>query len=359
MNRLSIKFQKTIMNKFILSLALGSFFMVSCQNPKMEKAEYSGKDLTNTAHILRDKESKEASLHIETPGKWVLYAGNSVDSIDFSKPLVEGTGNGTYSLSVSNGKRSYFQLVTDEGKAILAEQHLPMKGGYNFRDLGGIKNKDSKYIKWGKILRSDDLHNLTEDDLKYLSSVPLISIVDFRSKEEMEKAPDKVPASVKEDYPYSINPGNLMAEIELEGVSAAKMDSAMMNMNILLVTDTAAVNEYKRFFRLLQNENDIPLMFHCSAGKDRTGMGAALILYALGVDEETIYNNYLQSNEYLGDKYASYIAKYPDLEPLFKVKKEFLKAGIDKIKEDHGSVENYLKNVLDVNIDKMKEMYLY
>lgn len=347
------------MNKLILSLALTSFFMIACQNSKMEKAEYSGEDLTGAARIERDKDTKAAKLIISTEGKWVLYAGTAVDSIDFSHPAAEGTGSGEYSLSVSNAIRSYFQLVTDEGKAILAEQHLPMEGGYNFRDLGGIKNKDGKYIKWGKILRSDDLHNLTEEDLKYLSSVPLITIVDFRSKEEMEKAPDKVPASVKEDYPYSINPGNLMAEIEMEGVSPAKMDSAMMKMNILLVTDTAAVNEYKKFFSLLQNENDVPLMFHCSAGKDRTGMGAALILSALGVDEETIYNNYLESNEYLGDKYAPYIAKYPDLEPLFRVKKEFLRAGIEKIKEDHGSVENYLKNVLDVDIDKMKEMYLY
>jgi len=347
------------MNKFILSLALSSFFMVSCQQSKMEKPEYSGKDLTGAASIERDKDTKAAKLIISTEGKWVLYAGNAVDSIDFSHPVAEGTESGEYSLSVSNAMRSYFQLVTEEGNAILAEQHLPMQGGYNFRDLGGIKTKDGKYIKWGKILRSDDLHNLTDADLKYLASIPLVSIVDFRSHEEMEKAPDKVPSSVREDYPYSITPGNLMGVLELEGVSTAKMDSAMMDMNVLLVTDSAAIDEYKKFFKLLQNENDVPLMFHCSAGKDRTGMAAALILSALGVDEDKIYENYLESNKYLGDKYAPYIAKYPDLEPLFKVKKEFLKAGVEKVKEDYGSVENYLKEVLDVDIDKMKEMYLY
>lgn len=347
------------MNKFILSLTLSSFFIVSCQSPKMEKAEYSGKDLTRTAHITRDKETKEASLHIETQGKWTLYAGSSADNIDFSKPVAEGTGSGNYPLPVSNEVRSYFQLITDEGKAVLAEQHLPMEGGYNFRDLGGIKNKDGKYIKWGKILRSDDLHNLTDSDLQYLSSIPLTSIVDFRSLEEREKAPDKIPSSVREDYPYSINPGNLMAEIKKEGILPSAMDTAMMDMNILLVTDTAVISRYKEFFRLLQNENDVPLMFHCSAGKDRTGMAAALVLSALGVDEETIYKDYLLSNEYLGDKYADYIARYPHLEPLFKVKPEFLKAGIEKIKEEYGTVENYLKNVLDVDTDKMKEMYLY
>jgi len=325
----------------------------------MNKAEFSGKDLMNTAEIVRNKETKSAELKIQTDGKWTIYAGLSADKIDFSKPLAQGEGSGTFPLSVSDSVRSYFQLITEDGKAILAESHLPMAGGYNFRDLGGIRNKDGKYVKWGKILRSDDLHNLTEADLNYLSSIPLKSIVDFRSQQEMEMAPDKVPSSVSEDYPYSINPGNLMAALDMDNLSVPTLDSAMMDMNILLVTDTSAIREYRKFLDLLQNENDVPLMFHCSAGKDRTGMGAALILFSLGVDEETIMNNYLESNKYLGDKYGKYIEQYPDLEPLFQVKSEFLKAGIDQMKKDHGSVENYLKNVLDVDIDKMKEMYLY
>jgi len=325
----------------------------------MEKAEYSGADISNKAEILRDKETKATSLRIETQGKWTLFAGNSVDDIDFSKPVTEGEGSGTFPVNVSDSIRSYFQLITNDGKAILSERHLPMTGGYNFRDLGGMKTSEGKYVKWGKIFRSDDLHNLTNADLEYLSSIPLISIVDFRSGEEIIKAPDKLPNSVKMDYPYSITPGNLMGAMNLEKATPQQLDSAMMDMNVLLVTDTAWINQYKKFFDLLQNEKDVPFMFHCSAGKDRTGMGAALILFSLGVDEETILKDYLASNNYLGDKYAQYIAKYPNLKPLFEVKPEFLKAGIDRIKKDHGSVENYLKDVLDVDVDKMKQIYLY
>jgi len=349
------------MNKVILSLALTSLMIVSCNDSKqkMEKAEFSGEDLMDDAQIIRNKQTKAASLHIETNGEWTVYAGPSVDKIDFSKPVLQGEGSGKYSLPVKDSVRSYFQLVTPEGKAILAESHLPMEGGYNFRDLGGIRTENGKYIKWGKILRSDDLHNLTEADLNYLSSIPLISIVDFRSEQEMQMAPDKVPASAAKDYAYSINPGNLMAALDMENASTASMDTAMMQMNVLMVTDTASIDQYRKFFELLQNENDVPLMFHCSAGKDRTGMGAALVLFALGVDEKTIMDNYLESNKYLGDKYAKYIEQYPDLEPLFRVKPEFLKAGIQQIRNEHGSVENYLKDVLKVDIDKMREMYLY
>ena len=133
----------------------------------------------------------------------------------------------------------------------------------------------------------------------------------------------------------------------------------MMEINVLLVSDSANIKRYKDYFALLQNEKDVPLLFHCSAGKDRTGMAAALTLFALGVDEETIMNDYLSSNIYLGDKYREYIAKYPALRSLFEVKSEYIQAGIKWMKQEYGTVENYLKKVLNVDISKMKEMYLY
>lgn len=349
------------MKKIILSLLFMGSIIISCKNSNMrvDKAQYSGKDVSDIASIIRNKETKAAELQIETSGKWILYAGNSVDNIDFSKPVAEGEGSGIFSLNIPDTVRSYFQLVTTESKAILAERHLPMTGGYNFRDLGGIRTSGGKYIKWGNIFRSDDLHHLTDADLNYLSSIPLISIVDFRSEDEIKRSPDRLPFSVKKDYGYSISPGNLLAAKSLSDLKQEQMDSAMMEMNVLLVTDSSCVNRYKDLFALLQNEKNVPLMFHCSAGKDRTGMGAALILFALGVDEDIIINDYLSSNKYLGDKYAEYIAQNPNLKPLFEVNEKYIKAGLDKIKKDHGSIENYLTEILDVDIKKMREKYLY
>ena len=133
----------------------------------------------------------------------------------------------------------------------------------------------------------------------------------------------------------------------------------MMQMNTLFVTDSTFVDKYRIFFRLLQDEQEVPLLFHCSAGKDRTGMGAALILYALGVDEATIMQDYLASNIYLDNKYAKELERNPEPKSVLTVKREFLQAGIDRIKQDHGSVENFLKNVLKVDLAKFKERYLY
>lgn len=340
-------------------MILGTAILTSCA--KKETTGYSGADISKDAAIVRDKATKAASLQLNTEGKWSLYAGSSVDNIDMDKPIAEGTGSGTFPVGVPDTVRSYFQIVTEKGKAILSESHLPMTGGYNFRDLGGYKNAEGRYVKWGKVFRSDDLHNLTDADLKYLSSIPLVSIVDFRSDDEISQAPDKNPSSLKENYKYSISPGNLMEAVvkDINALTVERADQLMKDMNVLLVTDSACIDQYRKFFALLQNPGDAPLMFHCSAGKDRTGMGAALFLSSLGVDEQTIMNDYLSSNTYLADKYAKYKAESPALTSLFEVKQEFLQAGLERIKKDHGSVENYLTKVLNVDIQKMKELYLY
>lgn len=345
------------MKKLALTIMIAGTILASCN--KEVTPGYEGEDLTKVAKITRDKETKEASFKIDIDGKWELYAGPDVEHIDFSAPLLQGEYGGIYALDVPDSVRSYFQLVTEKGRALLAENHLPMEGGYNFRDLGGIKTTDNRYIKWGKLIRSDDMHHLTDADLTYLASLPVTTVVDFRSNDEIKVAPDRLPSTVKASYAYSMTPGNLSDFSTIFELLSTGVDTLMQQMNVELVTDTAAIKRYHDFFALLQNEENIPLLYHCSAGKDRTGMGTALILFALGVDEETILSNYLQSNVYLADKYAQYINEYPQLKPLFEVKREFIEAGINQIKADYGTVENYLRTVLEVDIEKFREMYLY
>lgn len=348
------------MKKFILGMALCGWAIVSCSD-QPQKAEYAGEDLTGKVEIKRDQQTKTASIRINVPGAWKVYAGPGIEQIDFSVPVAEGKNPGGFSLDVPDSVRSYFQVILPEGKAILAERHLPMAGGFNFRDLGGYRTTDGRYVKWGKILRSDDLYHLTQADLEYLGSVPLRTVVDFRSPEEIETAPDKIPAGVTR-FAYSISPGNLMGAVtdfDSAEVDEEKVNALMVQLNEIMVSDSASIDQYRKFFALLQDDTHVPLMFHCSAGKDRTGMGAMFVLSALGVPEETIMQDYLLSNEYLKEKYAPYIAERPQLASLFGVKAEFLQAGIDRIKRDHGSVENYLRNVLNVDIEKMREMYLY
>lgn len=347
------------MKKLIYIITMG-LTVISCNSEKKESIAYSGEDMSEVALITRNKETKVAILQISKDIKWSLFTGNTVETIDLSAPIAEGNQAGEFSLAVNDSTRSYFFLKTKNGTAILAEKHLPMTGGYNFRDMGGLKNKEGQFIKWGRVFRSDDLHSLTDADLTYLGSIPLHSIIDFRSPIEIEKAPDKLPGSAK-GYHLSINPGSLSAN-DMQFVldmKAEEMVDFMKEMNRSFSTDSTIIEQYRTFFAMLQDETKLPLMFHCTAGKDRTGMAGALFLYSLGVDENVIIEDYLLSNLYLGDKFASYITQYPNLKLLFEVRAEFLQAGIDQIKENYGSVENYLSTVLNVNPDKMKELFLY
>ncbi|MFR9165664.1 MAG: tyrosine-protein phosphatase [Dysgonomonas sp.] len=345
------------MKRKYLLIALLPCFLLACKN-EVKKGVYEGKDISEEASIIRDSKTKNASLSINADGKWKLYAGGSTDAIDYSKAF-EGDGRGIFLLDVSNTSRSYFQLITADGKAILSDSHLPMEGGYNFRDLGGIRNKDGKYVKWGVFFRTDDLSNLTEGDLNYLSSIPITSVVDFRTKAEIASAPDKLPASVKNYYELNISPGNLDINDTKLDLSKIKTDSIMIEMNKAFVCDTAIINTYRKFFTLLQNENNLSLIFHCSAGKDRTGMGAALILFALGVDEETVIKDYMLSNTYLSGKYDKLMKENPALEPMFTVRPEYLQTSIDIMKNDYGGIDNYLEKELGVNIKAFREKYLY
>lgn len=295
-------------------------------------------------------------LSLSSP--WVLYGGYTIDSINYSNPILSGDSEGIYNLDIDETRHMFFDLHIKNMKGILAEKHLPMTCGYNFRDLGGIETTDGRTVKWGKLFRSDDLQNLTEEDVAYLGSIPLTSIIDLRAKGEIKQAPDKQPPSVRRAFSLNIAPGNLSPERIQLGISRDDVDELMMEMNCLFVTELTCLDNFREMFRILKDKSNLPLLYHCSAGKDRAGMATALILFSLGVSEKTIIHDYMLSKEYLADKYASIIEKYPKVEPLFTVKPEYLKAGIKQIKKEHGSIESFLVNILNVDIEKMRKLYL-
>lgn len=229
---------------------------------------------------------------------------------------------------------------------------LPIKGAYNMRDLGGYQTNNGKHVKYKTIIRSGDLNELTTDDLRYLSEIPLITDIDFRSEQEKEAAPDKHPDSIKEYIWLPINAGD-MNDLKIKEI---KSISQMMEDAYKTIIDRFR-NEYKEFFQILMAGNKTPLLFHCSAGKDRTGIAAALILSALGVSKETILEDYMLSAQYLKGKYDYLIRIQPSLEPLTTVRPEYLQAALQLIDEEFGGMDSFLTKTLGVDIERMKELY--
>lgn len=311
-----------------------------------------------TVSITRDKTTKEATLSISATGKWVLYAGYDKDKIDYDTVVLEAEGSGIFELDIPNGKRSYFVLKTETEKTFFAENLMPMEGAYNFRDLGGFPTQDGLSVKWGVLFRSDDLMNLTDADLEYLEHLSILSIVDFRTEEEVKVSPDRLHALLN-TYWLPLTPGNLSKEAIVRASGSLALDQLMEDAYIDLVSKEECIDCYHRFFEVLSDPQKPPVIFHCSAGKDRTGVAAALLLLGLGVSEELVMANYLESNGNLHQKYSSVLEKYPQLEPMFSVKQEYLQYALDYLKNKYGSVENYLKKELKVDLRKLKNIYLF
>lgn len=231
---------------------------------------------------------------------------------------------------------------------------LPLQDAYNVRDLGGYRTLDGKTVKWKKVIRSGDLNKLSQSDVDCLESVGLKTFVDFRSKQEVEAAPDKTVPGVSEKVWLPIVPGDMIAAIGT--IKPDHLPRLIEEVYVNIIRNYS--NEYRQLFELLAAQEHLPLLFHCSAGKDRTGIGAALFLSSLGVDRQVIMQDYLLSNECLKGKYDFILKSYPQYEPLTTVRPAYLQKAFEVIDTEYSGMENYLTNELGVDLKWMRNSYL-
>ena len=196
-------------------------------------------------------------------------------------------------------------------------QSLSLTGVNNARELGGYAAEDGKTVKRGVLLRTAKLANAAEEDIERLLSVYHLAVdVDFRGDQEIESAPDPEMEGVEylniHILDDSTGPSEEMeaeiAALEEQGVEIDKITRLRLmqkyggftdQMYVDFLSSDAGKAGYSSFFRaLLALPEDRAILFHCSQGKDRTGCGAMLILFALGADEETVMQDFLLTNEY-------------------------------------------------------------
>ncbi|MDR2636190.1 MAG: tyrosine-protein phosphatase [Campylobacteraceae bacterium] len=317
------------------------------------ESENTSRDLNASLSIERSKTDKVYTLNVEGDGHWQVFAGETPESIDTNSVIAEGSGADEINITqFSPDKRIYFQYVLEESVKIGAsERLLPMQGAYNVRDVGGYKTDDGRTVKWGKVFRSGSLNQLTNADKTYLENIGIRTVVDFRESSEKILSPDEHLNSVTKRLEYPVNAGNIMQVVQ----TAEENMQSMVEVNRLFVTDFQ--DEYRRFFETLMSEEK-PLLFHCSAGKDRAGFAAAMFLSALGVDKETVIQDYLLSSIYVEEKYALYVRMFPHMAPVMTVYEEYIEAAFDTIDTKYGGVENYLRNELGVDLELMKSIYV-
>ena len=245
-------------------------------------------------------------------------------------------------------------------------RRLPINGGYNYRDLGGYPTFDGHTIKWRRLLRSGSLHRLTSQDLQYFSDMKLAKDIDLRSPRETKKEPDQVPGATE----YIANPifstDETRASQPISSFSDelnADPNRGRQHMRTIyheMVAEPGPQQAYRDFFQqLLSAPADRPVLFHCTAGKDRTGIGAYLLLNALEVQPDVIIKDYLLTNELVkgvqqdikqkltaGHFSSNYIQNSLDMA---SVKQEYLQTAQDAIQKISGSVDQYLKEVMQLS----------
>jgi protein-tyrosine phosphatase len=239
----------------------------------------------------------------------------------------------------------------EPGDQIEALRVLPLEGLFNVRDLGGYAAGE-RQVKWGRLYRSGDLGGLSDQARRALEARRIRTIVDFRDESEREHSPDGDISTVKQNHPLPIDAGNI---IDLSAVGRGVDGETLMAKLYQALADKARP-QYRAFFSILAGEENAPLLFHCSAGKDRTGLGAALLLSALGVDREIILQDYLLSGTCLEGKYAEWLSANPHLEPVMSVRPGYLLAALSLIDRDLGGMEAYLRD-LGADIKTLRRLY--
>ncbi len=261
-------------------------------------------------------------------------------------------------ISISKG----YTQIADSSK-----REIQLEGAVNFRDIGGYPTLSGQRVKWGKMYRSAALNTLTDGDLAKLKALHIATIIDFRGPYEIKAAPDKVPAgAIDINLPAgseNIGDSNYMKNM----VRSMKNDSSLLQF----YSDLTPFREryLPMFNQLLAAKTDSAVLFHCTAGKDRTGIAAALILYALGVSEQSIMEDYLATNYYRRNENEKAVKGMVQLyhldetvaRSMMAARANYLNATFESIKSSYGSIDTYLETVMGLTKEKrnsLKEKFL-
>lgn len=280
------------------------------------------------------------------------------------------------------------EIITSEMDSIKGTR-IPLTAIPNARDLGGYKTVEGKRIKPKKLIRSGTLGALIEEDIRILvEDYNLKTIIDLRTDTERSQNPDpEIPGVVsyhnpilrdetfgitkesektlsKEEFDYS---EMLLNHVKMMGEN----EDSLASLYAEFVESEYALEHYRKFLEYVLEQEEGAILWHCTAGKDRVGTSTAILLRILGVDMETIFNDFLLTNEFLKDQTEQIVKQVSEkttdervlklVAKLNGVDKSYLEAFFDTIEKDYGSFDEFIRtkmNMTEDKIQKLKEKYL-
>ncbi len=252
-----------------------------------------------------------------------------------------------------------------------AHRRLNFEGIANFRDLGGYPAADGRHVKWGVLYRTATLANSSKADLEGLASLGLKDLIDFRSAAEKEAEPNRLPQppafAVVEiptlDDGNKAMVGDIMARIESGNFDGFDPDALMLDANRQFATTFTP--QFRQFIHTVLQADGKPVAWHCSAGKDRTGFAAAILLRILGVPQEVIMQDYMASKQHALDARKTQLLLLrlfkgeeaaDKMAVLMGVEESWLRAGFEQIDATWGSFDNYVREGLQLTPEDVEHL---
>ena len=300
-----------------------------------------------------------------------LLSGQSaaIASATESAPKVHGVGTEVVeapppsSAPSRAGEASSANYDTDS-RTPSGQRRLPLRRAANARDLGGYANAEGRSVKWGMLYRSDSLASLDAQDLALLGKLQLSVVTDFRSSQEREGAKDRLPRQSPAILYQTVPVNNPVLDVADLGRRVYAGDITNDELLALLdrrayVTDPALRAAWGNWLRSLAEPGALPQLFHCTAGKDRTGFAAAIVLLALGVPRETVMDDFLLSNHFLSARIEQGVARIQAntdggldadiLAQVIGVSASSLEDAFAAMEARYGSVDGYIRDGLGID----------
>ncbi len=247
-----------------------------------------------------------------------------------------------------------------EASSSLADARMvPMQGSRNFRDIGGYHTADGRTVRWNALYRSGSLGNLNKDGMARLRNMDIRAIIDLRMTTERSRDQSHWLSIAglgywTRDYQLGGDEASLARIFSDPSKLTANSVRAMMTQGYRTMPKELAPH-YRELFARLIAPGKGAVVVNCTAGKDRTGIAAALVLTALGVPYETVREDYLLSNSALNvdsvqDSISPLLAALPAevIQPLVGVEADYLDAAFAQLTADYGSIEAFLDKELGV-----------
>ena len=239
--------------------------------------------------------------------------------------------------------------------AAMDTQTLPyvvaLEGGSNFRDLGGYRTAGGQTVRRGLVFRSAHLGGLTDADRAALGIVGVRTIVDLRGVAEAAETPHLVEGLACRILGAPIEPG-VADKIRLAIVEGRATPALMSEFLTDHYRDypRRCAPAFRTLFTALGTAGDRPIVFHCTAGKDRTGFASALLLTLLGVPWDTVIEDYLQTNTL----WRGHVGHYPELDgeiraAIIEARQDYLEAAFAILRESYGSVDGFAETALGLD----------